>query len=755
MQRNPVQRYSMVMPIYSREASRERLNVVPCYGGCPVPPPLPPPPPPNNHPVSPVRLRPTEAVHRRTSPSAHLQVPVPFPRNHMVPTIYDKDASVAHVHHVVPQTGSAAVPVGRFRSFARVSTSTSPRDFNHLQVHRTFSSPRSQTYTNRPSGRGLWQSPREVEVRTVTGTASRNARYQGQHVQTTLGRLSGGRSSYGSSLSGHRLSRSPDGVKNEDATEDMQSPVERLGKPVVSQRPPASLSDHYFTLKKDRGALSSSTMAPDEAQSPEQVQVFRSEAPEAARTPPQRVMPSEAVIPSEPVTLPFGTEKVKPVPNQGKSWTPPAMRNLDRPSEVLNVKAQATRTVAPADVQEARTPEGVTTKHPPRRPVKGRRLSKNESARLSVKEEQKSIPNERRLSATTEDARKDPGRLLCDERRVSTRAEGQHQDPGGPAFAGAPIPRVTREATGEPEAAQAPVAPAPDFPEIVAKIPSVPAPAQETKDFASSGSFLPWALKSLNEGQAAKICSTDSLDQLTGFELRVSCPTCKGHCPDHVRCRQRAEQAAFRRRAEGPTPWELKGWEDGANQPNLGTWMVWMVHRVYLNDPSLESLDFGCFHVPRGDQEPRILPKLFKALASNTHLKHLMLGNTALESDKVCISQLGGALRANSTLEKLDLQANFLEMCDLAVIFEALAENTGLKDLKVNFQACAKQSFRDLMLEQGNDVYKAAAAAFRSNRSLVKLDLILLQRHWQDQICRGLMQNRQELRKSVVPKAGG
>ena len=42
----------------------------------------------------------------------------------------------------------------------------------------------------------------------------------------------------------------------------------------------------------------------------------------------------------------------------------------------------------------------------------------------------KVYPNERRLSATTEDARKDPGRLLCDERRVSTRAEGQHQDPG-------------------------------------------------------------------------------------------------------------------------------------------------------------------------------------------------------------------------------------------------------------------------------------------------------------------------------------
>ncbi len=101
------------------------------------------------------------------------------------------------------------------------------------------------------------------------------------------------------------------------------------------------------------------------------------------------------------------------------------------------------------------------------------------------------------------------------------------------------------------------------------------------------------------------------------------------------------------------------------------------------------------------------------------------------------------------------------------VIFEALSENTGLQandltlgmfnvactldlqDLKVNFQACAKQSFKDSMLEQvrddcfdfhhvhpcpcplsiyvhflqGNDVYKAAAAAFRTNRSLIKLDL--------------------------------
>eukprot|EP00434_Breviolum_minutum_P029276 symbB.v1.2.025894.t1/scaffold2547.1/size76550/6 len=345
--------------------------------------------------------------------------------------------------------------------------------------------------------------------------------------------------------------------------------------------------------------------------------------------------------------------------------------------------------------------------------------------------------------------------------------------------------------------------------------------------------------------------------------------------------RELSELAARRREWQPPAP-------KPGSFGTLGKYAS-QVHRVYLNDPSLESLDFGCFHVPRGDLEPRILPKLFKALASNTHLKQLMLGNTGLESDKGlhwdvaeachgkiqkcsaqkpeetgtvnswnvqrqfgfvscdssrqdvflhaeafkdldvrdrvkksglqrgdhvrfdvkdtgrgkkpeaknveldeqgragdrkrgrsrrsdsrspprrrssdcfrigetegCINQLADALRSNSTLQKLDLQANFLEMCDLTVIFEALSENTGLQDLKVNFQACAKQSFKDSMLEQGNDVYKAAAAAFRTNRSLIKLDLILLQRHWQDQICRGLMQNRQELRKSeIVTRAGG
>ncbi|CAJ1431819.1 unnamed protein product [Effrenium voratum] len=143
-----------------------------------------------------------------------------------------------------------------------------------------------------------------------------------------------------------------------------------------------------------------------------------------------------------------------------------------------------------------------------------------------------------------------------------------------------------------------------------------------------------------------------------------------------------------------------------------------------------------------------ILPKLFNALGKNTHLKHLLLGNTALESGKACVSELAAALRSNSTLLKLDLQANYLEMEDLKTVFEALADNKGVKELKLNLQACRRGTFKDLLLEQaGKDVYKAAAEVFSNNRSLVKLDLMLLHRHWQDQICRGLMQNKQERRR--------
>ncbi|CAE8615279.1 unnamed protein product, partial [Polarella glacialis] len=50
-----------------------------------------------------------------------------------------------------------------------------------------------------------------------------------------------------------------------------------------------------------------------------------------------------------------------------------------------------------------------------------------------------------------------------------------------------------------------------------------------------------------------------------------------------------------------PDPQQPKRWAENARLPQLGTWMVWMVHRVFLNDPDLGVLDFACFALPAGN----------------------------------------------------------------------------------------------------------------------------------------------------------
>lgn len=258
--------------------------------------------------------------------------------------------------------------------------------------------------------------------------------------------------------------------------------------------------------------------------------------------------------------------------------------------------------------------------------------------------------------------------------------------------------------------------------------------------------------KFLDEAHAERICAAQSLQELSGLKVTMaSCPTCGKHCPDQMRCRQRAEQAAFRQRSEGPAPYILQGWKDGSQRPNIGTWMVEMVHRVHLNDPKLHHLDFACFCIPTGEQEPRILPKLLRALGKNTHLKDLLLGNTGLRFSEANLADLSASLRGNSTLRRLDLQANYLEPNDLKVIFQSITQKSALQDLRVNFQASLAAppvDFAQMMLsEAGTDIYKAAQKALEESRQLLKLDLILVQRHWRDQICRGLMKNLEEKRK--------
>ena len=54
----------------------------------------------------------------------------------------------------------------------------------------------------------------------------------------------------------------------------------------------------------------------------------------------------------------------------------------------------------------------------------------------------------------------------------------------------------------------------------------------------------------------------------------------------------------------------------------FGNWMVWMVHRAWLDDPMLTQLNFANCSMPPGKEEPRISPKLMKATSCVSHFSH-------------------------------------------------------------------------------------------------------------------------------------
>merc|ERR1719333_188830 len=84
----------------------------------------------------------------------------------------------------------------------------------------------------------------------------------------------------------------------------------------------------------------------------------------------------------------------------------------------------------------------------------------------------------------------------------------------------------------------------------------------------------------------------------------------------------------------------------------FGDWMVWMVHRAYLNDPELVELNFNNMHMPPGHMEHRIAPKLMKAMETNTHIECLSLMNSNLQKQQGV--ELAASLLKNCSLQVLN-----------------------------------------------------------------------------------------------------
>lgn len=115
--------------------------------------------------------------------------------------------------------------------------------------------------------------------------------------------------------------------------------------------------------------------------------------------------------------------------------------------------------------------------------------------------------------------------------------------------------------------------------------------------------------------------------------------------------------------------------EEPDRSEQLVSWMIWMVHRAQLDDPSLTSLSFSQLSMPLPKDEPRVGPKLMRAMATNTSLTLLDLSSSNMRPQEATL--LAASLRRNTSLKELNLEGNHLDAEAIYEIATALTENTG------------------------------------------------------------------------------
>lgn len=164
-----------------------------------------------------------------------------------------------------------------------------------------------------------------------------------------------------------------------------------------------------------------------------------------------------------------------------------------------------------------------------------------------------------------------------------------------------------------------------------------------------------------------------------------------------------------------------------------GDWMIWMVHRAWLNDPSLTELDFGCMHMPPPHEEKRIAPKLMAALKKNTHIEVMFLQNSNLQPAQGW--QLGEALRENTTLRVLNVESNHLDSRSVCEIASAIRANPGsrIEDLSLAHQNNLKFF--------GRPAEQAVGRMLAENERIVRLGFECDDAHWRNEIDRALLRN--------------
>jgi hypothetical protein len=180
----------------------------------------------------------------------------------------------------------------------------------------------------------------------------------------------------------------------------------------------------------------------------------------------------------------------------------------------------------------------------------------------------------------------------------------------------------------------------------------------------------------------------------------------------------------------------------------FGDWMIWMVHRAWLNDPTLIDLNFDSRHMPEPHLEKRIAPKLMAAMLTNTHLEVLSLSNSNVQKSSAL--ELAEALRQNCTLRTINLEANCLDSNCIRELALSIRDNSGatIEHLRLQHQRQMGPVF-------GRPAEEAVGQMMQRNEIIVKLGFECADGHWRNLIDRALVRNNDFSRRRQQNANGG
>lgn len=188
--------------------------------------------------------------------------------------------------------------------------------------------------------------------------------------------------------------------------------------------------------------------------------------------------------------------------------------------------------------------------------------------------------------------------------------------------------------------------------------------------------------------------------------------------------------------------------EEPSKVKSYGDWMIWMVHRAHLNDPTLTDFNFNNLHMPPAHLEARIAPKLAKAMASNTHIHTLSLVNSNLH--KAEGSVLAASLAQNNSVVHVNVENNCLDSASVKDFATCLLENptSKLESLRFSQQKGTGNFF-------GRPVEEAFGQLLDKNETLLRLGFSCDDAHWRNRINRALLRNNDFARRRRKKQAGG